>query len=258
MGHPADGKSKLSVEQMEVFIMGKLFSQVLVSGFALLLFNPLQGWAQTDIAASVYGAFNQSISGGTGQGPSQTEQSQSDQAGFLIEARHIRNPLVGYEVTYAYNRANQAYYTPTYYPPCPIGGSSFCGPTTKTAAIPANAHEFTADWVASLKVANLRPFALAGAGLLVNVPSGGTLTTIICGLHDSLCNQSTNSAPTNTVTKGVFVYGAGLDWTLLPHLGLRFQYRGNVYKAPDLTTAFSSTNSFTQTAEPMVGAFFRF
>jgi len=228
--------------------MGKLFSRALVSWLALLLFGSLQGWAQTDVAVSAYGAFNQSTSGAG------TVQSPSNQAGFLIEARHIRNPLVGYEATYAYNRANQAY-----------SGNIFCTAVVTfpqcgmtTAAIRANAHEFTADWVASLKLANLRPFALAGGGLLVDVPSGGTLITVFCGQFNPLCLRSTANAPTNTATKAVFVYGAGVDWTLLPHLGLRFQYRGNLYKAPALTTAFSSTDSFTHTAEPMVGAFFRF
>ena len=64
--------------------------------------------------------------------------------------------------------------------------------------------------------------------------------------------------PTQTQTKGVFQYGAGLDWTVLPHIGLRFQYRGNVYKAANLTKVFTSTDKFTQTAEPVVGVFFRF
>ncbi|MHB8302434.1 MAG: outer membrane beta-barrel protein [Acidobacteriaceae bacterium] len=238
--------------------MGKLFSRVLVSGLALLIFGPLQGWAQTDVAVSAFGAFNQSTSGAG------TVQSPSNQAGFLIEARRIRNPLVGYEVTYAYNRANQAYSSATLsYPPCPppIVGAPPCGPTTttKTTAISANAHEFTADWVASLKVANLRPFALAGGGVLVNVPSSGTSTTVTCNMiKPHFCVPYPIGTPTSTATEAVFVYGAGLDWTLLPHVGLRFQYRGNVYKAPDLTTALSSTDSFTQTAEPMVGAFFRF
>ena len=49
-----------------------------------------------------------------------------------------------------------------------------------------------------------------------------------------------------------------MDWTVVPHLGLRFQYRGNLYKAPDLASVFSSTNSFTHNSEPMIGAFFRF
>ena len=107
------------------------------------------------------------------------------------------------------------------------------------AAVSANAHEISGDWVASVHVANLRPFALAGVGLLLDVPSSG-------------------QSSTSTSTKPVFIYGAGLDWGLLPHLGLRFQYRGNLYKAPDLTRLYTSTNAFTHTAEPMIGAYLRF
>lgn len=174
--------------------------------------------AQTDIAGSVYGAFSQSTSGNT------TSQSPSNQAGVLLELRHISNPLVGYEVTYAYNRANERYQllnTPT------------------LQSVKANAHEVTADWVVSLKMLNLRPFALAGAGLLFVDPASG-------------------QSNTTSDTKGVFVYGAGVDWTVLPHIGVRLQYRGNLYKAPDLAKAFSSTDRFTHTAEPMAGVFFRF
>jgi len=44
---------------------------------------------------------------------------------------------------------------------------------------------------------------------------------------------------------------------LLPHIGLRLQFRGNLYKAPDLTTLYGSTGAFTRTSEPMVGVYFR-
>ena len=133
------------------FCMGKFLSGVVFfSLLAGLGSRPVQ--AQTDVALSGYGAFNQSSSGST------TIQKPSDQAGFLIEARHISNPLVGYEVTYAYNRANQAYAT-SQPQACPAFGCS-----SSTAAVQANAHEITADWVASLRILNVRPFALAGGG----------------------------------------------------------------------------------------------
>jgi opacity protein-like surface antigen len=181
--------------------------------------------AQTDVALSLYGAFS-----GTTRNGSDT-QSPSNSAGGMIELRHISNPLVGYDVTYSYNRANQSYFNPL---PCSEGNTA-----CSWQAISANAHELTADWVASVHLANLRPFALAGVGLLLNEPAG-------------------SQSGTTSSTKPVFVYGAGLDWGLLPHIGLRFQYRGNLYKAPDLTTVFKSTNAFTQTAEPMIGAYLRF
>ena len=185
--------------------------------------------AQTDVAVSVYGAFNGTT---TGNG---TTQSPANAAGGLIELRHISSPLFGYEATYAFNRANQSYSANSY--ACPVGISP-CNPPTP-ASISANAHEITGDWVVSLPLANLRPFALAGAGLLLDEPTSG-------------------QSNTSSATKAVFVYGAGVDWGLLPHLGLRLQYRGNLYKAPDLTSRFHSTGAFLHTAEPMVGAYFRF
>ncbi len=210
-------------------------------------------WSQTDVAVSGYGVFNGSTSANG------TVESPSNQAGFLIEARHIRNPLIGYEATYSYNRANVGYSGSSNLP-CPVGLPSPCGPAKIWSAVPANAHEITGDWVASLKLGAFRPFALAGVGVLFDVPAAGTATTTleVCGTVNPLCGQTTGSAATSAQTRAVFVYGAGLDWSLIPHVGLRFQYRGNVYKATNLTSAFQSTDSFAHSAEPMAGAYFRF
>lgn len=186
--------------------------------------------AQTDVALSLYGAFSGTTSGNG------VTQSPANQAGGMVELRHIVNPLVGYEATYSYNRANRSYFAIC--PGVPPGSPYTCNVALKQP-VPANAHEVTGDWIVSLGLANLKPFALAGVGMLMDVPAG-------------------SQAGTSTSTRAVFVYGAGLDWGLLPHLGLRLQYRGNLYKAPDLVNAFQSTNAFTHTAEPMIGAYFRF
>jgi hypothetical protein len=208
--------------------------------------------AQTSVALGVYGAFN-----GTSSGDG-TQQSPANQAGGLFEFRQIKNPLVGYEATYSYNRADQTY-TSNSFPVCGV-----CTAGQSWTPVPANAHEVTGDWVVSLHGASLRPFALAGGGVLLNVPSNAqaTTTTLVtgCGGGNPGCtpgNVTTNTTPTSTSTEGVFVYGAGLDWELLPHLGLRFQYRGNLYKAPAIANAFSSTNAFTHNAEPVIGIYFR-
>jgi hypothetical protein len=74
-----------------------------------------------------------------------------------------------------------------------------------------------------------------------------------------LLNEPVNGQSlTQSFTTPVYVYGGGLDWGILPHIGLRFQYRGNVHRASDVTTAYSSVSTFTQTAEPMIGAYLRF
>jgi len=183
--------------------------------------------AQTDVALSLYGAFHGTTNGNG------TVQSPANSAGGIVELRHIKNPLMGFEVTYSYNRGNQTYSSEPGTGTCVVGLP--CTPTT----VKANAHEVTGDYLVSVHIANLRPFVLGGLGVLFNQPTSG-------------------QSDTNSDTKGVFVYGAGLDWGVFPHIGLRFQYRGNLYKAPDLTKLYTSTDMFTHTAEPMIGAYLRF
>jgi opacity protein-like surface antigen len=188
----------------------------------------VSSFSKTDIGASIYGAFNGAT---TANG---IQQSPSNSAGGIIEVRHISNPLVGFEGTYSFNHADQTYTALV----CPVTGTTPGQGCGIGDTVKANAHELTADYVPSIKFANLRPFGVLGVGLLLNQPGSG----------------QTNSTSSN---KPVFVYGAGLDWGLLPHIGLRFQYRGNLYKAPDLTTLYGSTGAFTHTAEPMVGLYLR-
>jgi opacity protein-like surface antigen len=211
--------------------------------------------AQTDVAGSVYGAFSGTTNGNG------TVESPANQAGGLIEVRHIENPILGFEATYSFNRANQAYSTGSEV--CPIAGLLGC--SVSTEPVSTNAHEITGDWVPSVKIANLRPFAVLGGGLLLFVPTNGqgTVTTNISGCAEcAIAEQpattvTTSSSPTQTSVRGVVVYGAGLDWGLLPHIGLRLQYRGNFYSAPSVSKFFTSTSTFTHTAEPMIGVYFR-
>ena len=182
--------------------------------------------AQTDVALSLYGTFNRTTSYNIGL----EHQNSADAAGGLFELRHISNPLVGYEATYSFNRANQIY---SYTGPTPAGPQ---GPFS--TAVSNNAHEITGDWLFSFPAGKFRPFALVGVGLLLNEPVSGQ-------------SQTTSS------NEPVYVYGAGFDWKVVPHLGLRFQYRGNVYKAPAIANSFSSTNAFTHNAEPVIGIYFR-
>lgn len=183
--------------------------------------------AQTDVGLSLYGAFS-----GRTDAAGYTV-SPSNSAGGMLELRHLANPILGFEGTYSYNRANQKY---TANATCGIP----CG-NISAANVKADAHELTLDWVPSIKLANLRPFGVLGVGALFDVPQSGQ-----------------TSVETKTSTKAVYVYGAGLDWGLLPHLGLRFQYRGNLYKTPDVTSLFTSADKFRHTAEPMIGAYFSF
>jgi hypothetical protein len=187
-----------------------MIAAVLSLAFAVTTSTHAQ--TRSDIAASIYGAFTGTVEGNG------TVQSPSNQAGGILELRHIANPLVGYEIAYSFNRANQSY---------------------NFSSVKANAHELSADWVVSVPLLNFRPFVLAGIGGLYFRPDGA-------------------QPGTSAEARLVYVYGGGIDWTILPHFGLRGQYRGNLYHAPALLAAASSTGTFAHTAEPMLGIFFRF
>lgn len=197
--------------------------------FAVALAAPVAE-AQTDVAASLYGSFPGTTSGNG------VVQSPSNSAGVLLELRHISNPLVGYELTYQYNRANQSYRQLGPFPlVCPPSGC----PSSLFQSAKARAQQVGANWVVSVPVLNMKVFGLAGAGLRFFSPDG-------------------SQSGTSGETKPVFVYGAGLDYTVIPHLGLRFQYRGNLYHAPALLDAIHSSGQFVHSAEPMLGAYLRF
>jgi opacity protein-like surface antigen len=188
---------------------------------------------QTDIALSGYGAFSGTTTGNA------VKEIPSNAAGGMVELRHIVNSVTGFEATYALNRANQVYYAPLY--------CSLCAPVP----VSANAHEVTGDWVFSSHGAKVRPFALIGAGVLYFQP----LVSVVYN----------RSAATQSATTPVYVYGAGVDWGILPRLGLRLQYRGNLYNAPDLTLVYGTGSGpghngtvFAHTAEPAIGVYYRF
>lgn len=196
---------------------------VALVGFASL--SVVAAHAQTDVAISGYRAFNTST---TGNG---TVQVPTDSFGGMIEVRHISAPFIGYELTYSLHPDNQSLSVKA-------GACGYeCGNQPETITTKAN--EVALAWVVSKKLGNLRPFAVGGMGFFIAVPSG-------------------NVYDLNTIVKPAFVYGGGVDWNLASRFGLRFQFRDNLHKAPDVAGLYYPTGAFTHTAEPMGGAFFRF
>lgn len=221
--------------------------------------------AQTDVAGSVYGAFAGSTTSGIDL------QTPSNSAGGMLEVRHIYSSLVGFEAAYSYNRANQTYgytVTPTQVA-CPGIASCYGQPV----AVSANEHAITGDWVVSRKMRNFLPFALAGGGLLFVVPSGGQRYTgyRVPGLI--YVQIAPGQMFTNSATELMYGFGAGLDWKLSSHIGLRLQDRESMYKSPQLFSAgvyqngLSSMgnrngsglgNTYTYMQEPALGVYYRF
>ena len=62
---------------------------------AVAAWNGMAAYAQSDVAASVVGAFSGSVTSGV------NVQNPSDAAGALIEVRHIHSSWVGFEAAYS-------------------------------------------------------------------------------------------------------------------------------------------------------------
>jgi opacity protein-like surface antigen len=181
--------------------------------------------SQTDIGVS--GLFAMT-SGTTGLG---TKQTPSNGAGGMIELRHISSPFVGYELAFSYNKANQKY------EPDPAGCVLTC--QNDETKITGGALEFAVNYVVSKEIGNLRPFAVGGLGVYIVTPGATPYGN-------------------NTPIRGTYIYGGGVDYNIGRHLGVRAQFRGNLYKAPNVSAIFPATGKYTQSLEPMAGFFYRF
>lgn len=181
--------------------------------------------SQTDVGVSGFFAMT---SGTSGLG---TKQTPSNGAGGLVEVRHISSPLLGYELAYSNGVANQKYEPET--------GACKLTCQNPTIKLDSKSTSVAIDYVVSKKMGNLRPFAVAGVGFFIVSPG-------------------TTPYGNNTSIRGAYNYGGGVDYAFSKHLGVRAQFRGNLYKAPNTSQIYPATGKFTQSLEPMGGVFYRF
>ncbi len=186
-------------------------------------------YAETDVAGSGYEALTSS---NTGNG---VVEKPTNGAGGMLELRHIHSPFIGYEINYSFNPANASF------APTATGCGYVCQLPPQT--ITSHGSVLGLDWVVSAKHGNLRPFLVGGLGFFIDYP-----TTFPKG----------TTYANNDVVRPDYLYGGGVDWGFSSHLGVRLQYRGNIYKAPNISHFYPATGQFTQTAMPMAGIFYRF
>ncbi len=205
---------------------------------------------ETDLGLSGFFGFTQTA---TGNGVTHTTPHWY---GGTAEVRHIASPLLGFELAYSI----AAPHNDTWSASAPLSPSGFpCTPSCSFMPAPSTIQTFdqtfSLDWVPSMKVGNLRPFAVLGIGALLATPDNGQVTVTVPpgnGGGPVLTSFSLSS----TVT-AAYVYGAGVDWRILRNAGLRLQYRGEMYRDPDIAPSlYPATGAFVQTAEPTIGIYF--
>ena len=153
-------------------------------------------------------------------------QQATRSGGFLVGYSYQFHRWAGVEANYGYSRNTQ----------------KFSGTAAETA-IQSDIHQITGAFVLHVPVETpiVKPYALAGTGVLVFDPT-----------------DNVRIAGADQQSRAAFVYGGGLDFEVAHTFGIRAEYRGFVYKAPDFKIGTLDLDKFTHLAQPSVGIFFRF
>ena len=146
-------------------------------------------------------------------------------AGFLAGYSYQFSRWFGAEGNYGYSRNTQNFAAP---------GS--------TSSVQTDFHQMTATLVAHIPGSKgFRPYVLGGGGAVVFDP---TEKFVVPGAERQ--------------TRGAFVYGGGANFDITSRFGIRAEYRGLAYKAPDFELNNLKIDKFTHLAQPSAGFFVRF
>ena len=194
---------------------------------ALLLFTSAAfaqeepAWRHGEVSVLGTGFFTRNSQGNG------ISQHSTDTGGALVGYRYHFNNWIAAEANYGYDRNTQQNFTT---------GGPF--------NLQANVHQATAAVVVTLPgTYRVNPYVLAGAGALVFDPTGNAGQSVPGALRQA---------------KAAFVYGGGVDFTLVRHVAFRAEYRGLVYNRPDFQLAALNSNVAAHTAQPSAGLVFRF
>jgi opacity protein-like surface antigen len=171
----------------------------------------------------------------------QTTQGASPSAGVLATGHQSFSPWLGYNVNFGYGRFTENY---------SFGSAFVSNATTKPQnsyfsqlSIGTNMYELTiAPVVQGPKTKRFNTFAQFGGGGLWFLPTQA-------------------ASPYSEQVRAAMVFGAGLNYKLTDHLGVRAEYRGLFYKNPDF--AYRSGQApmsklFTVTSEPTISVVYTF
>lgn len=157
------------------------------------------------------------------------DQAVTNSGGILGSFRYQFRHNAAIELNYGYTRNSQIY----------TNGNAFTFQEQQ-----ANVHELTAAYVYQFdRRKKLNPFVLGGGGLLLFRPRTASTHSLVDPQNDN---------------EGTFLFGVGANYRLTDALGIRVQFRGLIYKAPDFGVAAASTGAWALTGEPSIGLTLRF
>jgi opacity protein-like surface antigen len=159
-------------------------------------------------------------------GTSLTDQSTRS-GGFQANYSYQFNKWTGADVGYGQFRFTQSYSSD-------LGSSS----------VQSDLRQGTTDFVFHVPelLSRIHPYAVVGVGALRFKPA----------------ENANNIDGAASETRSAFIYGGGADIDISKRVGIRADYRGFKFKAPDFELPELTTNMQTHISEPSIGVYFRF
>jgi len=159
-------------------------------------------------------------------GMSLTDQSTRS-GGFQGSYSYRFNKWTGADVGYGQFRFTQSYSS-----------------DSVTSSVESDLRQGTTDFVFHVPelLSRIHPYAVIGVGALRFMPTG----------------NANNLDGAASETRSAFIYGGGADIDISNSVGIRADYRGFKYKAPDFALPELTTNVQTRISEPSIGVYFRF
>lgn len=153
-------------------------------------------------------------------------QEATKSGGLLVGYSYQFHRWAGVEANYGYTRNTQKY-----------------SGATAPRDIRSDIHQITGAFVLHPPVETpiVKPYALAGTGALIFDP-----------------RDEVGITAADQQSRPAFLYGGGLNFDIARNFGIRAEYRGFVYKAPDFKIGTLDTDKITHLAQPSIGIFFRF
>lgn len=178
-------------------------------------------WKHGEVSVQGTGFFTKDSQG------NRVSQHSTDTGGLIVGYRYHFDRWLAAEANYGYDRNTQQNFT-----------------SIAPFNVQANVHQATAALVVTLPgTSRINPYVLAGAGALVFSPTNNPGQSVPGALRQA---------------KATFVYGGGVDFTVVRHVAVRAEYRGFVYNRPDFELAALNSQTTTHTAQPSAGVVFRF
>ncbi len=209
---------------------------------------------QRDVALGVTSEFTFDARGNG------VKQSIDPSVGALLSFHSSYKSSRGFVLNYGYTRMNEDIEGTENNP---YGVGLLDAPVSSGQA---DRHEFTAAYLVKSRKTfwGAQPFALAGGGALVYIPTAGYFSIYHHMLVENTQTRTitdlgyVEKVDVSSETRPAGLFGVGIDWDTAKHWGGRLEYRALAFLAPSFQQWDINSHGYTLSQAPTLSIYYKF